>query len=281
MRIGVSPFGASRDEALRLATAAVDAGLAVLWLGDGLLENADFPMWSGGLEAFTELAWLAGALPSASLGCSAAVLPLRDPLWLAKQAATLDHLTEGRFTLVVAPGFWAREFAFRGLDFTRRGPLFDAALDVLLGALAGDPGVAHSVAGPEPGRVSPPSFRPTGAPVWLAGARATMRRALARGLPFQASRMSPAALRPFAEEWRDAGGGKLAVRIRMQVGADVPAGDAVDWQAVAGPVAFLAEQLHRYASLGVSDVSVVPGQDKATSLATIDALTEIGPIALG
>jgi alkanesulfonate monooxygenase SsuD/methylene tetrahydromethanopterin reductase-like flavin-dependent oxidoreductase (luciferase family) len=279
LRIGVSPFGASRDEVLRLATAAVDAGIRTLWLGDGLLETTDFPLWSGGLESFTELAWLAGTLPTAALGCTAAVLPLRDPLWLAKQAASIDQLTEGRFTLVVAPGFWEREFAFRGLDFKRRGSLFEAGLDTLLGALAGDPTIANDRAGNGPGRVSPPPFFVGGLPVWLAGAHATLRRALTRGLPFQASRMTPAALEPWARQWHGGGGGKLAVRIRMQVGRQVPSGEAVDWQAVIGPASYLADQLHRYASLGVSDVSVVPGQDEHTSRATIDALGSIGPVS--
>jgi alkanesulfonate monooxygenase SsuD/methylene tetrahydromethanopterin reductase-like flavin-dependent oxidoreductase (luciferase family) len=152
LRIGVSPFGASRGEVLRLATAAIDGGITTLWLGDGLLDTTDFPLWSGGLESFTELAWLAGTLPKAALGCTAAVLPLRDPLWLAKQAATIDQLTEGRFTLVVTPGFWEREFAFRGLDFKTRGSLFEAGLDTLLGALAGQPSVADERAGDDPGR---------------------------------------------------------------------------------------------------------------------------------
>ena len=280
MGLGVSPFGASKAEVLRIAAAAVDAGLPTLWLGDGLLENADFPLWSGGLEVFTELAWLAGALPRAHLGCTAAVLPLRDTVWLAKQAATLDQLTEGRFTLVVVPGYWQREFAFRGLDFGRRGELFERALDSLELVLAGDPRAAHPAAGPDAGRVSPPPVASSGIPLWLAGGRATMRRALARGLPFQASRVSPAVLRPWADEWREAGGGRLAVRVRMQASATAPTTGEVEWQAITGPAPFLAEQLHRFAALGVSDVSVVPGQDAATSLATIAALAEIAPIAL-
>jgi hypothetical protein len=152
---------------------------------------------------------------------------------------------------------------------------------MLLGALTGDPSVADQRAGADPGRVSPPPFGRSGLPVWLAGAHATLRRALTRGLPFQASRMTPTALQPWARQWRDAGGGQLAVRIRMQVGDQAPQGDAVDWQAIVGPSSFLADQLHQYASLGVSDVSVVPGQDEHTSLATIEALAGIGPVGAG
>jgi alkanesulfonate monooxygenase SsuD/methylene tetrahydromethanopterin reductase-like flavin-dependent oxidoreductase (luciferase family) len=275
LHLGVSPFASSREAVLRLARAAIGGGIDTLWLGDGLLENADFPMWSGGLESFTELAWLAGGLPGAALGCAAAVLPLRDPLWLAKQAATLDQLTGGRFILVVTPGFWEREFAFRGLDFTRRGVAFDQGLDELTAALSGS-SVPSGAAGAA-GRVSPRPYAETGLALWLAGAHATLRRALARHLPFQASRMSPQALVDWAKEWQDGGGGQLAVRIRMQVGDQVPSGDAVDWQALVGPPSYLADQLHAYEELGVSDVSVVPGQDEATSLATIEALASLLP----
>jgi alkanesulfonate monooxygenase SsuD/methylene tetrahydromethanopterin reductase-like flavin-dependent oxidoreductase (luciferase family) len=84
-------------------------------MGDGLLVNDAFPAWSGAMEPFTTLAWLGGRLPTARLGVSAAVLPLRDVTWTAKQAATLDHLSEGKFVLAVAPGFWAKE-----LEFPRR-----------------------------------------------------------------------------------------------------------------------------------------------------------------
>ena len=278
-RLGISPFAASRDGVLRLARAALDGGIEVLWLGDGLLENADFPLWSGGLECFTELAWLSGRFPAAALGCTAAILPLRDPLWLAKQAATLDQLTGGRFTLVVAPGFWEREFSFRGLDYTRRGAAFADGLDGLRAALAGSPEAAHPAAGPQPGRVSPPPSAPGGPPLWLAGARATMRRALSLGLPFQASRKSPSALAPWARQWHGGGGGQLAVRVRMQASSHRAAGESVDWQALTGPPSFLADQIHAYAELGVTDISVVPGQDESASMATIEALAAILPLS--
>lgn len=117
MRVGVSPWGSSLAGVLRVASAAVEAGVDTLWLGDGLLVVPDFPQWCGGMEPLTELAWLAGRYPSVAVGIGAAVLPLRDVLWVAKQAATLDQLTQGRFFLVVTPGIWEREFVYRGLSY--------------------------------------------------------------------------------------------------------------------------------------------------------------------
>src|SRR5439155_9424966 len=204
----------------RLARTAVEGRLDTLWLGDGLLENNDFPVWAGGMESFTELAWLAGAFPDARIGITAAVLPLRDVLWVAKQAATLDHLCDGEFVLAVTPGFWEREFAYLGLDFAARGRVFEERVAELRDLLAARPGM---------GGPSPPPLTSGGPPMWLAGAEATMKRALRLGMPYQASPTTPEALAPAARRWFEAGGGTLGVRVRMEIG-HAPGGDeAVPW----------------------------------------------------
>ncbi|MCS5676643.1 MAG: LLM class flavin-dependent oxidoreductase, partial [Acidimicrobiales bacterium] len=91
MRLGISPFASSREEVRELACAAAQGGLDTLWMGDGYLANPDFDRWAGGMEGLTALAWLAGVVPGARVGISAAVLPLRDPVWLAKQANSLHQ----------------------------------------------------------------------------------------------------------------------------------------------------------------------------------------------
>ena len=251
-----------------MAEAALRVGIDTFWLGDGLLGRPDFPAWSGGMESFSELAWLAGRFPGASVALGAAVLPLRDPPWLAKSAASLDQLTEGRFTLVLAPGNWPDEFAALGRDFDRRGAALESglwSLREIWSAGAGD------------GGPSPRPWSPGGPPVWLAGARATMLRAIRLGLPFQASRIGPSALAPTAREWFDRGGTKLAVRVRMGVNRRGPGSSpptATDTGALIGSAAFLAEQVDAFRQLGVTDLSIMPGQDIESSLRTIEALAE-------
>jgi alkanesulfonate monooxygenase SsuD/methylene tetrahydromethanopterin reductase-like flavin-dependent oxidoreductase (luciferase family) len=258
MRIGISPFAGSGAVALELATTAVAGGLDTLWLGDGYLTNPDFPQWAGGMETMTELAWLSGALPAARVGISAAVLPMRDIPWLAKQANTLHRVAGGGFVLVAAPGFWRQDVEARGVDFDRRGARFDAALDELL-ALLPDPHYS-----PGPGPDGPP-------PVWLAGAGATMRKAARRGLPFQASRALPDALAPIARDYFDLGGSELAHRVRLEIGDHAVRGAELDWHAVTGTAAEVVDTIGRYAELGVGDLSIIPGADDATSRATLDA----------
>jgi len=260
MRIGVSPFASTRDGARRVAAAAVEGGIDTIWLGDGLLEVDDFPMWSGGLEPFVELAYFAGRHPRIRVALGAAVLPLRDVHWVAKQAATLDQLTEGNFVLAVTPGFWAREFAYRGLVFEERGRRFEE----LVGALRG----AWSVPGSTDDRLSPAPFTPGGPPLWYAGGRATFERALRDGVPYQAPPTPPDQLREMAGEWFDRGGADLAVRISLEFGKRV----ATSGDVLRGPAPYLLEQLVLYRALGVADVSIMPGRDDATSLRTIEVL---------
>jgi alkanesulfonate monooxygenase SsuD/methylene tetrahydromethanopterin reductase-like flavin-dependent oxidoreductase (luciferase family) len=267
VRVGISPFASSRAGFEKIAATAVAGGIASLWLGDGYLETPDFPIWGGGVESMSALAWLAGRFPQAVVGVSAAVLPLRDANWLAKQAMTLDQLTEGRFVLVVCPGFWDRELQHRGIDPARRAEVFERQLELLRAALGGP-------AEGEAERLSPAPFTPGGPPLWLAGGPATMRRALRLNLPFQASRLTPDELAPLAARWFDAGGGLLAHRVRVEIGPLRRVGEEVDWHALAGSADQVAEQLDRYRQIGVADLSLVPGQDDERSMATVAALVE-------
>jgi alkanesulfonate monooxygenase SsuD/methylene tetrahydromethanopterin reductase-like flavin-dependent oxidoreductase (luciferase family) len=283
VRIGVSPWGSSRDGIIRVAVAAADAGIDTFWLGDGLLIVPDFPQWSGGMEPFAQLGWLAGRHPNVSVGLGAAILPLRDVLYVAKQAATLDQLTEGHFTLAVTPGFWDREFSFRGLSFQDRGRRFDDALAALRAIFKGEPYDGEFISVPADGRLSPRPFTPGGPALWLAGGRPTIERALTAGLPFQARTTSPARFASLAKEWFERGGAELAMRITMIAADDVSAGDTADGgvthnDALIGPPVYLAEQLDAYRQLGLAEVSLMPGRSDEQSLRTIEALaTEILP----
>ena len=61
------------------------------------------------------------------------VLPYRNPFVVAKSGATLDMLSDGRFTLAVGVGYLKREFAALGVDFDERAALFEEALEVIRG----------------------------------------------------------------------------------------------------------------------------------------------------
>lgn len=263
MRLGVSPYGADRAAAAAFAASAVDAGFDSLWLGDGIFQRPDFAGWRGGMESMTSLAWFAGRHPGIRVGIAAAVLPLRDVEWLAREAATLDHLTEGRFVLAVAAGFWADELTHRGVDPARRG----AELRDRLGRL-------RALLGPG-SPLSPAPWTPHGPPLWLAGGGATMRLALDLDLPFQASRALPDELEQVAARWFDAGGGLLAHRVYVEVGDHVPDGEQVQRHVLTGSPTALVEGIARFRELGVGDLSMVLGHDDDSARRTLDALAEV------
>lgn len=110
-----------------------------------------------------------------------AVVPYRNPLLLAKSAATLDRVSNGRFTLGVGTGYLKSEFFALGADFASRNQRFDEALDVLPMAWSGDP---FSYAGADfdaRNVVCRPASIQQPIPVWIGGnAQLTMRRVAAR-----------------------------------------------------------------------------------------------------
>ncbi|MFL5843535.1 MAG: TIGR03619 family F420-dependent LLM class oxidoreductase [Solirubrobacteraceae bacterium] len=66
------------------------------------------------------------------------VLPMRDPLLVAKGASTLGALFPGRFILGVGAGWLREEFEMLGYDFDTRGPRSDEAIEVIRKLFTGE-----------------------------------------------------------------------------------------------------------------------------------------------
>ncbi|MCU1344796.1 MAG: putative Alkanesulfonate monooxygenase (FMNH2-dependent aliphatic sulfonate monooxygenase 1) [Acidimicrobiia bacterium] len=83
------------------------------------------------LDPFVALSYAAAVTERIKLLTFLAVVPYRNPFLLAKSAATVDKLSNGRFILGVGTGYLKSEFHALGVDFEERNALFDEALDVL------------------------------------------------------------------------------------------------------------------------------------------------------
>ncbi|MGE2718714.1 LLM class F420-dependent oxidoreductase [Mycolicibacterium celeriflavum] len=85
------------------------------------------------VDPFVAMGYAAAVTTTLRLIPNIVVLPYRNPFVVAKSGATLDLLSEGRFTLGVGVGYLKREFAALGVDFEERAALFEEALEVIRG----------------------------------------------------------------------------------------------------------------------------------------------------
>ena len=120
-----------------IAINAEGLGYACLWTTDHIIVPNSMPYHPFGniLESMTTLSYLAAHTTTIGLGTGILVLPQRDPVLVAKQAATVDHLSNGRFTLATAVGYIEGEYKYLRADFAGRGRLADeyiAAIRALL-----------------------------------------------------------------------------------------------------------------------------------------------------
>jgi probable F420-dependent oxidoreductase len=89
------------------------------------------PAETGLLEPFTTLAFLAALTTRVRLGTAMCLLPQRNPVYTAKEVATLDWLSHGRVDLGVGVGWLREEFDALEVPWARRGERTDEYLGVL------------------------------------------------------------------------------------------------------------------------------------------------------
>ena len=91
------------------------------------------------LDPLVALGYVSAATERLRLLTYLAVAPYRNPLLLAKAAATVDKLSGGRLILGLGVGYQKSEYHALGVDFEERNALFDETLDVLPLHWSGDP----------------------------------------------------------------------------------------------------------------------------------------------
>ena len=82
-------------------------------------------------DSLTTLTAAAAATERISLMTNILLAPVYSPVLLAKTAASIDQISNGRLTLGLAPGGRPDDYEITGRDFRRRGRLFDEGLEVM------------------------------------------------------------------------------------------------------------------------------------------------------
>jgi alkanesulfonate monooxygenase SsuD/methylene tetrahydromethanopterin reductase-like flavin-dependent oxidoreductase (luciferase family) len=134
MKIGVQlpevewevPF----PELIAMAQTAEEVGFNSIWYGDHLIY--DLPMGPRGpWEAWTTLAALAASTTTIELGPLVASTSFHAPAMLAKQAATVDAISQGRLTVGLGAGWNRREYDAFGFAYDRRVSRFAEAFTII------------------------------------------------------------------------------------------------------------------------------------------------------
>ncbi len=134
MKIGVQlpevewevPF----PELIEMARAAETVGFDSVWYGDHLIY--DLPVGARGpWEAWTTLAAIAASTTTIELGPLVASTSFHAPAMLAKQAATVDAISQGRLIVGLGAGWNRREYDAFGFAFDHRVSRFEEAFTII------------------------------------------------------------------------------------------------------------------------------------------------------
>src|SRR5436305_13256805 len=138
MRIGfglpVSGAWATPETIVRFATRAEELGYDSLWTFQRLLVAMDqdlAPVYQSVLDPLTTVAFAAAHTSRIRLGVAVVNFPFVPPVYLAKQAATVDIVSGGRLDLGLGSGWSAAEFTASGVTPARRGARAEEYLKAL------------------------------------------------------------------------------------------------------------------------------------------------------
>jgi probable F420-dependent oxidoreductase len=140
-----SPF-ADADWLEAVATGVESRRIDALWIPEHVVQFGDYASHypyspdgkmpsgpqSGMLEPFTTLAFLAGLTSRVRLGTAICLLGQRNPVYAAKEIATLDWLSKGRVDLGIGVGWLKEEYEAVGVPWARRGARIEESVEMLM-----------------------------------------------------------------------------------------------------------------------------------------------------
>jgi alkanesulfonate monooxygenase SsuD/methylene tetrahydromethanopterin reductase-like flavin-dependent oxidoreductase (luciferase family) len=279
-----------------IATVAEQVGLDSIWLGDHLMyryaRHERTPR--GPFEAWTTLAALASVTSRMELGPLVASMGFHSPAMIAKMAATIDQISNGRFILGLGSGWHKPEYKGFGFPFDHRVARFEEAFTILRAVLdTGECDFAGEYYTIEGGLLFPKPVRPGGIPLMVGSSSPRM---LAATLPHVQM------WNAWYEDWENSLEGlarllgtldaacelagcdprslerTICPLVRMKGGrgriSDFP-GQSGDKPLNGEDAAALANELNAYADLGISHVQLVIDPINASSIADLAQMLDV------
>jgi probable F420-dependent oxidoreductase len=255
----------TRASVVSIAETAESLGYESVWTTDHVLVPNSLPSGFFGnlLESLMTLSFLAARTERIRIGTGILVLPQRDPILVAKQVATLQHLSAGRLSVAVAVGYVEQEYELLRSPYARRGALLDEYL----------PAVRELLEAPQPSfhgdtitfddvYFSPPVL--TRVPLFVGGSSAaSLRRAATLGDGWYALKQTPdeiAAALATIRRHQPRPGFETSLRIATRVGGPVP--DAEPGQVLQGSITDVANAATAFATAGVDRLVIEPIADE-------------------
>ena len=216
------------------------------------------PEYGRTLDPFATLAAAAAVTRRLELGTAITLVAQHDPICLAKQIATLDHLSRGRFTLGVGFGWNVEEAADHGVDWPRRRDLVRDRMGLMRALWAAEP-TAYSGehASVQASHAYP---KPAGGKVRILVGGSSGPKLLSH-------------VTDYADGWMPIGGRGLGEAVPRLREAWEEAGRGPEGPPVVVPTAVLpnAGKLARYRDLGIDEViAQLPPGDEGQVLRTLD-----------
>jgi probable F420-dependent oxidoreductase len=227
--VGLPNFGqhTSFEAIRRVALAAEEMGYESVWTTDHVIvpkENID--PYGHILESVVTLAMVASITQRVRLGTSIIVLPMRNPVLFAKQAATIDAASSGRMIVGVGVGWNELEYKNLGANFKNRGKRLDEDITLLRSLWSSEHADFHgrythvtdSIFAPLPTRKE--------IPIWIGGnGEPSWKRAAALGDAWHATGAAPegvAAAVNYFREHKPARQFLISARLTIDMNPAVP-----------------------------------------------------------
>ncbi len=150
----------SMRDHVRRVQLAEQLGFSAVWLRDVPFNVPSFGDAGQLFDPFVYLGLLAGQTERIALGVASVVLPLRHPAHVAKAAASVDVLSDGRLLLGIASGDRPDEYPALNLPFEARGERFRASYEYIRQMAEHQPAFSNTYGSPDGGMDMLP--KPTG-----------------------------------------------------------------------------------------------------------------------